>query len=139
MHRGSLEILRLLALREYRRGVPVMSIMMDLNMHRTTFYKWLRRYQECGREGLAMHKAPGARPKLSAAQRRRVQRWITAHTPRHYGFDTQRWTGKIVRQMMCDKLGVRLGLTSVYRLLKSLSPASDAENEAQPQQVIEAS
>lgn len=71
-------------------------------------------------EALAEKIAQGPEPKLSEQQRQRVKRWIVDKDPRQYGFDYGLWSRRIVQQLIQEKFGVELGLTTVGRLLAGL-------------------
>jgi transposase len=49
-----------------------------------------------------------------------VRGWINGKDPRQYGFDFGLWTRRIVGELIEEKLGVRLGVTAVGRLLAEL-------------------
>src|SRR6266700_5662996 len=89
---------------------------------RTTIYKWLRTAKGRGRglAALRSRKGTGRPPKLTAAQGRRVFRWINGKDPRQYGFDFGLWTRQVVGQLIEDKFGVGLSLASVGALLARL-------------------
>ena len=57
---------------------------------------------------------------MADKQKERVKRWILGKDPRQYGFDFGLWTRRIVQQMIRDKMGIELCLTSVGKLLASL-------------------
>jgi transposase len=71
-------------------------------------------------EGLVERIAQGPEPKLTEKQRQRVKRWILGKDPRQYGFDFGLWTRRIVQALIGEKMGIKLGLTAVGRLLASL-------------------
>ena len=65
--------------------------------------------------------AQGPKPKLTDRQQQQVKRWILGRDPRQYGFDFGLWTRRIVQQLIQDKMGIELCLTSVGQLLASLN------------------
>ena len=80
----------------------------------------IREFKDKGWESLAASIAAEPEPKLTEAQRQKVKRWIIGKDPRQYGFDFGLWSRRIVQQLVEDKLGIHLGLTSVGKLLASL-------------------
>ena len=118
----SLETLRLLAVRRVVEDQEKPSeVMRSLGLCRTAMYPWLRKYQQQGPGALLMRKARGPKPKLSEQQRQKVRGWIIGKDPRQYGFDFGLWTRQIIAQLIEEKLGIRLKLTAVGRLLASLN------------------
>jgi transposase len=57
---------------------------------------------------------------MTDKQKQQVKRWILGKDPRQYGFDFGLWTRRIVQQLIHDKMGIELCLTSVGKLLASL-------------------
>jgi transposase len=49
-----------------------------------------------------------------------VRRWITGKDPRQYGFDFGLWTRRIIAALIARKLGIRVGITTVGRLLAEM-------------------
>jgi transposase len=117
----TLEELRLMAMERVCEGERPSTVMESFGFCRTTIYKWQRKAK--GRAGLdALRSRQGSgRPRtLSAAQERRLPRWINGRDPRQYGFDFGLWTRQIVAQLIADKFGHRLSLASVGALLARL-------------------
>jgi len=114
------EQLRIMAVRRVAEGEQPSSVMRSFGFCRTTIYRWLRTAGRGGEEALTAHKHPGRAPRLSARQRLSVRRWIDGRDPRQYGFDYALWTRGIVRDLVKEKFGVRIGVTAVGRLLRQL-------------------
>jgi len=96
------------------------EVMKSYGLCRTTIYPWLREFKDKGWEALAESISQGREPKLTDPQRQRVKRWILGKDPRQYGFDFGLWSRRIVQQLIQEKMGVSLCLTSVGKLLASL-------------------
>lgn len=120
MTHDTLETIRRLAVRRVREGEKPSEVIKSFGFCRTTIYRWLRIERRQGEEGLRARKAPGPRPQLTDQQKQRVRRWINGKDPRQYGFDFGLWTRRIVAALIEKKFGIRLGLTSVGRLLAEL-------------------
>jgi transposase len=114
------EQLRIMAVRRVAEGEQPSSVMRSYGLCRTTIYRWLRSAKRGGEGALKARKHPGRAQFLSPKQRLSVRRWIDGRDPRHYGFDFGLWTRRIVRELIKEKFGVRLGVTAVGRLLKRL-------------------
>src|SRR6266536_3328442 len=96
------------------------DVMKSFGLCRTTIYPWLREYKDKGWQALAESISQGPEPKLSDQQKQRVKRWILGKDPRQYGFDFGLWSRRIVQQLIEEKMGVSVCLTSVGKLLASL-------------------
>ena len=117
----ALEHMRLLAVRRVMEdGERPSDVMDSLGLCRTSIYPWLRRYRDQGLEALVEKVSQGPEPKLSPKQRQQVRRWILGKDPRQHGFDFGLWTRRIVQTMMGERMGIKLCLTSVGKLLASL-------------------
>jgi transposase len=120
LDRCTQEHLRKLAIQRFKAGESATEIARSLGFYRTNVYRWLRAYRKKGEAGLNRRKAPGAKPKLTDAQRQTVRKWIVGKDPRQWGFDFGLWTRKIVGQMILDRFGVHYTLPAVGRLLAQL-------------------
>ena len=117
----TLEHLRIQAVRRVvEDGERPSEVMRSLGLCRTTIYPWLREFKDKGLEALVESIAQGPRPKLTPRQEQQVKRWILGKDPRQYGLDFALWTRRIVQQLIQDKMGVELCLTSVGKLLAKL-------------------
>ena len=117
----TLEHLRLTACKRILEDGEAPSVVAaSLGFCRTSIYPWLRRAQAQGYEALAERIAEGPPSKLTDQQRQRVKRWIVGKDPRQYGFEFGLWTRRIVQQMIQDKFGLELCLSSVGKLLAQL-------------------
>jgi transposase len=88
-------------------------------MGRATLYRWLARERTGGPAALGDHPRSGRRRKLDAEQRAEVKAWVLA------GPDVERdgvvaWRGSDARAMVERRFGVKLALSSTYRLLGEL-------------------
>lgn len=117
----TLEHLRKLAVKRVIEGGERPSeVIGSLGLCRTSIYPWLREARDKGMEALTESIAQGPEPKLCEKQRQQVKRWILGKDPRQYGFDFGLWSRRIVQQLIQDRMGVKLSLTSVGKLLASL-------------------
>ena len=70
-----------------------------------------------GKRALLSRKGTGRPRRLTAAQERRVFRWINGKNPRQYGFDFGLWTRQLVRELVAQRFGVTLSRASIGALL----------------------
>ena len=114
------EQIRRMAVRRVEAGEKPSSVMASYGLCRTDIYRWLRAVKKGGEAALKARKAPGRMPKLTAKQKRQVRRWICGKDPRQYHFDFGLWTRQIVAELIEQKFGIHLSLSSVGRLLDEL-------------------
>ena len=96
---------------------------------------WVLRFNAEGPDGLIDRKAPGARPKLDAAQRAALARRVEdGPIPAVHG--VVRWRLKDLAQWIFEEFGVTLDETTVGRTLKTMGyrklsarPRHHAQNE----------
>lgn len=121
--RKTQEAIRLMAVERILEGEDVASVMASYGFCRTTAYKWLAKARGRGRgkRMLVARKGTGRPPKLTASQKRQVFRWINGKNPQQYGFDFGLWTRAIVRELVFQKFGVRLSVTSMGSVLAELN------------------
>jgi len=120
LKRDAQEAVRKLAVRRVREGEPASQVIKSYGLCRTTIYRWLRVEEKHGEAGLDARKAPGRPSRMTSKDKVKVRKWITGRDPRQYGFDFGLWTRKILSSLIEEKLGIKLGLTAVGRLLAEL-------------------
>jgi transposase len=96
------------------------TIIRELNLDRSTYYKWKKMYDRGGRHALKAQPIPGPPAKLTEEQLSQVWSWIAGKTPDQLGFDFGLWTRKIVRDLIKEKFGVEYTLQGVGKLLGRL-------------------
>ena len=118
----TLQEFRLLAVRRVREGEKPSVVVKSLGMHRTSIYRWLKAEatSDQGERALLAQPIPGRPPKLTPAQQEQVFGWIDGNDPRQYGLGVGLWTRQIVALLIEQKLGVRMCVTAVGKLLARL-------------------
>jgi transposase len=118
----TLEEIRRMAVERVRSGEEPSVVIASYGFCRTTIYKWLRATEGRGREldALRSRKGTGRPPKLTKSQQQQVFRWINGNDPRQYGYDLGFWTRKVVSDLVSDRIGIQLSLTSVGRVLANV-------------------
>lgn len=82
-----------------------------------SIFRWLKKAREEGINSLAPKPKPGRRRKLTEKEEQEVKRWIVGKDPRQYNFDFGLWTREIVSDLILDRIGIKLSVNSVGRLL----------------------
>src|SRR5260370_14859839 len=114
------ELIRRWAVRRVKAGESPSSVMKSYGLCRTTVYRWLRAVKRGGEKALRARQHPGPKTKLTPAQKLKVRQWISGKDPRQYGFDFGLWTRQIVAALIAQRVGGKLGVTAVGRLLAEL-------------------
>ncbi|MEW6233564.1 MAG: IS630 family transposase [Chloroflexota bacterium] len=80
---------------------------------------WMRRFRRQGEAGLASgRRGRPPEPRLTAAQARQVQRWIRDRCPDQLKLPFALWTREAVRQLLVQRIGVKVSLSTVGRYLR---------------------
>ncbi len=108
--------LRLLALVKVMEGEQTQEVARFLDYGRHAVTDWIRRVNKEGLAGLDDRPGRGRRWQLSESQRADLATDLTA-SPKSFGFDTNLWTGSVVREHIARQFGVQYGLARVYELL----------------------
>ena len=114
------EAIRKRAVQRIKTGESPEVVIKALGYHRSAVYQWLKLFDEGGIEALTFKKIPGAKPKLTPAQKKKVFDIVTMKNPEQLKFPFALWTLGMVRQLIIDQFGVTLSEVSVGRLLKAL-------------------
>jgi transposase len=114
------EAIRKRAIRRIQAGESPEVVIKALGFHRSAVYQWLKRYEEGGIEALNFKKIPGAQPKLTAVQKKKIFDIVTMKNPEQLKFPFALWTLAMVRQLIKDQFDVTLSEVSVGRILKEL-------------------
>jgi len=116
-------------LKEYRRfrawelyqekGWTQRQIAEALGVTQGAVSQWIKRAREGGVEALRRRKAPGARPRLTAAQKARLSE-LLKRGAEAYGFRGDVWTRARVAQVIKREFGVTYTPRHVGRILRDL-------------------
>lgn len=117
----NLEFIRKNAVARILGGESVAVVMDSFGLHRTSAYPWLRRASKHGPDSLKSTKSKGPKKLLSDDQRIQVRRLVCGKDPRQYGIDFGLWTRAIVRELILDRFGIEISISSVGILLAELN------------------
>jgi len=113
-------LIRKLAVQRVFDGESAAEVTRSLCLGSKTIFTWLKIAREKGIEALAPKARTGRNRKLTCVEEQEVKRWIVRGDPRQYGFDFGLWTRQIVSDLIKEKLGIDIKLTSVGDLLHRL-------------------
>jgi transposase len=114
------ETIRRMAVQRVLDGERPSEVMASYGLCRTTIYRWLRAHKKGGGAALSSRRGTGRPVSLADKQKQQVRKWICGRDPRQYGFDFGLWTRHIVAQLIEQKFGITLSVTTVGRLLAEL-------------------
>jgi len=108
-----------------RRAVTLLShgyqpheVAQMLGVDHRSVRRWKRAHRLQGAEGLRARHTPGRPPKLTAAQRRTLIRWIL-RGPEALGYPTALWTCRRIAQLIGARFHITYHPDHVGRLLRA--------------------
>ncbi|MEM6531677.1 MAG: IS630 family transposase [Myxococcota bacterium] len=107
------------AVLDYIEGKSVIAIAEFLGVARGSVNRWLQAYDRSGLEGLRVKKPPGAAPRLSSAQKRKLTRMVE-DGPEAHRFNTGIWTGPMIGELIRREFDVSYHNHHIPRLLHQL-------------------
>jgi transposase len=91
-----------------------------VGVNQGTVSKWLKKAREEGEKGLAAHPAPGAKRRLTEAQRTDLLQQLAKGAEAH-GYQGERWTTRRVVDLIARLYGVHYHRAHASRLLRELN------------------
>jgi len=110
--------IRRIAVQRVQYGERPCNVTASYGLSPKTIFRWLKKAKESGIDSLAPKPKPGRRRKLTQKEEQEVKRWIVDKDPRQYNFDFGLWTREIISNLIMDRMGIKLSVNSVGRLLK---------------------
>ncbi len=116
----TLEEMRIRAVKQVQSGVSPEDITRSLGLSGPTIYNWLASYREGGWDALKAKSIPGRPKKLNGKKLKWIYDTIVQKSPLQFRFEFALWTREMIQEIIFKKFKIRLGLSSVSRLLKQL-------------------
>ncbi len=91
-----------------------------LGVNVRTVFRWLALYRRGGWQSLDAGKRGGRQPKLDGKTMKWIYNTITTKNPLQLKFPFALWTSAMVRELIRKRFGVKLGKSSVCRLLNQM-------------------
>ncbi|MEW5980385.1 MAG: helix-turn-helix domain-containing protein, partial [Acidobacteriota bacterium] len=101
------------------QGLHQAEVARRVGVHRQSVSRWARQLEEAGRAGLKRAGRAGRKPKLSAADLKRIEQGLK-QGPEALGYPTSLWTSQRVAHLIEQECGIRYTAPHVWRLLKQL-------------------
>ena len=112
--------MRIRAVKQVQSGVSPEDITRSLGLSSPTIYNWLASYREGGMQALKAKKIPGRPPRINGKMMKWIYDTIVQKSPLQFRFEFALWTREMIGEVIFKKYKIRLGLSSVSRLLKQL-------------------
>lgn len=116
----TLEELRIRAVRAVQGGQHPEDVVAALGLGKRCIYNWLAAYRAGGYGALKAKRLFGRPMKLSPEQIEWLYRTVGGTTPLQHRFEFALWTLKLVQWLLYDQHRIKLGRSSVHRLLRQL-------------------
>lgn len=117
--RETLEYLRMRAIILWKKDRKPHDIADDFGIGKSAVYNWISTYKKKGKQGLMRTTAPGASPKLSHTQRKRLVK-LLEQSADTYQFDNPLWTCKRIQLLILHRFGTKLDISNIWRLLRDM-------------------
>ena len=121
LDQGTQEALRVRAVFLVEKGATHMEAALAVGVHRGTVSRWCGAFRRNGTSDIEKGKRgrrAGDQLILTEVEARRVQRWIRDKMPDQMQLPFALWTAQAVRELIHEKLGKTLGLSTMQLYLK---------------------
>lgn len=116
---AALEARRLAAVALLRQDVAQADVARAVGVHRQSVSRWAKQLAAGGRRALKHPGRAGRKPRLTAADLRRLERALK-RGPEAFGYATPLWTAERVAALIEREFSVRYHPGHVWRLLRQL-------------------
>jgi len=103
----------------FKRGKPQAAVARRLKVSPEAARQWHSAWKKGGKAALKSHGKPGAKPRLTEADKRNVER-ILLKGPAASGFGTPVWTLARMQQVIRRETGVRYHPAHVWKILTNM-------------------
>ena len=115
----ALETRRLLAASLLHQGESQAEVARTLGVHRQTVHRWAKRVESQGRAALKKAGRAGRKPRLSAADLRRVAQGLK-RGPEALGYETSLWTAPRVAELIERECRIQYHPGHVWKILRQM-------------------
>lgn len=111
--------IRILAIKKLLEGKRKLDIADFLGYSRVSLTNWVRRVNQKGLNGLKEKIGRGLKSQLTIKQKRKLKNELLS-SPKEFGFSSNLWTGKILKEHLQKKYGLTYRLSMMYVLFRQL-------------------
>jgi transposase len=108
---------RVRAVRAVLRGLPIGEVAEAYDIHRTTIFRWMTRYEQEGENGL-FRKPGSGRPRLLEEVDEQKLRGLVLKPASEFGYETDLWTVGRLHAVVQDKYKVIVSKDTIWRRLR---------------------
>jgi transposase len=101
------------------RGVPMNEVCNVFGVTRESIRLWRKQLRKEGLQGLLKEKKVGKRSKLNAGKEK-VLKNIVKRSPKKQGYQTNKWTGLLVQDLVLKKWGFKISLRTAQLWLAKI-------------------
>jgi len=117
---AELEQRRRTAARLLEQGMKPIRVAEALEVSPAAVTRWKQAWEKGGEKALASKPHPGGKPRMTAAQRRRLAK-LLLKGPRYHGFSTELWTLARVGKVIAANFGVAYHPGHVWKILRAMA------------------
>lgn len=81
---------------------------------------WVHQFEKEGIDGLRDKPGRGRKSKLTQEQLSYLHKLLLNESPVDHGFNTETWTGPLVKEYICKQFGIEYKKAQIYNIIKSL-------------------
>jgi transposase len=115
---AELEQRRRTAARLLEQGMKPIRVAEAVGVSPAAVTRWKQAWEKGGEDALASKPHPGGKPRMTAAQRRRLAK-LLLKGPRHHGYSTELWTLARVAEVIAENFGVEYHPGHVWKILRA--------------------
>ena len=108
---------RFRAVEAVKRGLAIGQVAGTFGVDRTTLFRWLRKYQANGEDGLQRQIGSG-RPRLLDDLEEKDLRWLVMRPASDFDYETDLWTVGRLQQVIEEVFEVKVSKDTVWRRLR---------------------
>ena len=112
--------IRLYAVYQVSLGKPSRKLEELYNTSFKQITNWVHKFEEEGINGLYDKPGRGRKSRLTQEQLDELRKLLLHESPVNYGFNTETWTGPMIRDYIQKKFGVEYKKAQVYNIIKAL-------------------
>jgi transposase len=81
---------------------------------------WVHRFEEEGIDGLKDRKGRGRHSTLSEEELFEIKKSIVNQKPNNYGYNSDKWTGPIIKQWIKSTYGIEFQKAQIYNIMNKI-------------------
>jgi len=112
--------IRLYAVYQVSLGTPSRKLEELYNTSFKQITNWVHKFEQNGIDGLRDKPGRGRKSLLTQGQTDHLRSLLINESPTSHGFNTETWTGPMVKQYISKQFGIDYKKAQIYNIIKSL-------------------